>query len=95
MTYRYVQCMKNLQRYVNFRNSSYFHYFLDAQQNLSSGEKTKILTVAFIEIDDCPLPITPAKRYLLARRGMPFSGLNLPFSSVYAPIPVVFTTNYF
>ena len=54
-------------------------------------KKTKVLTTAFIEIEDCPFPITPAKRYRLARRGMPFSGLNLPFSSVYAPIPVVYT----
>ena len=54
-------------------------------------KKTKVLTTAFIEIEDCPFPMTPAKRYRLARRGMPFSGLNLPFSSVYAPIPVVYT----
>ena len=81
--------MRNLLCHVHL------HHFLDAQQNLSGGEKTKILTIAFIEIDDCPFPITPAKRYLLARRGMPFSGRNLPFSSVYAPIPVVFTINYY
>ena len=54
-------------------------------------KKTKVLTTAFIEIEDCPFPMTPVKRYRLARRGMPFSGLNLPFSSVYAPIPVVYT----
>ena len=54
-------------------------------------KKTKVLTTAFIEIEDWPFPMTPAKRYRLARRGIPFSGLNLPFSSVYAPIPVVYT----
>ena len=46
-----------------------------------------LLTAASMEMEDCPFPITRTKRYLFANKDMPFTGLNLPFSSVSKPAP--------